>query len=308
MEKKEYTKAPLTFDEQLAHLQSKGLVIRNYSKALQKLSIISYYPLSGYWYPFRKKDSQGIPTDQFHPGTTFDQVIELYEFDRKLRIYVMDAIERIEVAVRTCITYHLGHQYGAFGHAKATYFHQKFDHSRWLENIEKETSRSKEEFIRHYRDRYNGFPKLPIWMLTEVMSFGSLSFCYSGLIQNQLKGIEDKKAISNQFGVNHKRFGIWLHTLTYVRNVCAHHSRLWNRQLAIKPDKSKESLWQPPMTPRNDRIFYVLLILHHLLKQSGNGNDWRERITELIEPIVSVDFYRDAMGVPKDWENHPLWK
>ena len=111
-----YQKSALTFNDQLALLQARGLIINNPAHALTQLSTISYYRLSAYWYPFRLRDEHGKVTNDFVKGASFDDVISLYEFDRQLRSLVMDAIERVEVYIRTLITYHLGHTYGAFGH------------------------------------------------------------------------------------------------------------------------------------------------------------------------------------------------
>lgn len=237
-----YQKPALSFLQQLEHLEGKGMIFTDPANALTQLASISYYRLSGYWFPFRVRNEFGYVTSQFEPETYFDLVIELYEFDRKLRVLVLDAIERVEVAIRTQFTYHIGHTYGAFGHANAQNFHPSFNHQSWLQKLEGETSRSNDEFINHFKRKYQGFPTIPIWMLTEVMSLGALSFGYQGLINNQRDGIEDKKAIAQHFNFHYKRLGDWLHTLTYVRNICAHHSRLWNRELAIKPDKVKEQV------------------------------------------------------------------
>lgn len=303
-----YGKPALTFEAQLDHLKSRGLLVEDEPAALQQLASISYYRLSGYWYPFRERSKQGKVGNQFRPGTYFNQIIALYEFDRQLRSLVMDAIERVEVAARTRLTYEIGHRYGAFGHNDPNNFHLNFAHRTWLTKLEQETSRSSDEFIRHYQNKYDGFPRIPVWMLTEVMSFGALSFFYKGLKNDQKSAIEDKKAVSDYFGLHYKRLGDWLHTLTYVRNVCAHHSRLWNRELAIRPDKAKQKEWLRPITPRNDRLFYVLLMLRYLLKSSGNGDDWAAEVSKLLEPFASINPYRLAMGIPEDWRNHPLWK
>ena len=303
-----YTKLALTFSEQLSRLKARGLQWSDDEQALQQLAAISYYRLSAYWYPFRVRDSQGNVTNQFIGGTTLDQVISLYDFDRQLRSLVLDALEHVEIAVRTCLTYHMGHRYGAFGHTDPANFHPKFDHARWLYNLESETERSSDEFIRHYRSKYAGFPTVPVWMLTEVMSFGALSFFYKGLRNDRQRGVEDKREVANRFDVHYRRMGDWLHTLTYVRNVCAHHSRLWNRELAIRPDRSREPEWSPPLTPRNDRIFYILLILRHLLRCSGNGDHWATSVTTLLEPVAVEPRYRIAMGMPEKWKEHPLWK
>lgn len=308
MPKQLYRKPALSFAEQISHLESSGMEFFDKEQALKELSSISYYRLSGYWYPFRIRNNLGHVTNSFELKTNFNSVITLYELDRKLRGLVLDAIERVEVAVRTQFTYHVGHQYGAFGHTQAVNFHPKFKHQRWLQKLEEETQRSSDDFIRHYAEKYEGFPTLPIWMLTEVMSLGALSFGYNGLLNDRKKGVEDKKAVSQHFNVHHKKLGDWLHILTYIRNICAHHSRLWNRELAIRPDKNNAREWRPPLTPRNDRVFYILLMLRHLLRATGNGDDWAVEVNQLLEQISDNTRWRAAMGLPEDWREHPIWK
>ena len=112
-----YQKQALRFEDQLALLQQRGLEFDDLDRALSQIRGISYYRLSGYWYPFREKDT-----------------------------------------------------YGAFGHTDPLNFHPKFDHAEWLKKLDVEATRSKEAFIVHYKNKYKGFPTLPIWMTTEVMS------------------------------------------------------------------------------------------------------------------------------------------
>ncbi len=303
----QYHKQALSFEQQLERVSQRGLVIADKDAALAALSSISYYRLSAYWYPFRIIDQQGKRSNEIIPETRFEDVIELYEFDRQLRLLVMDAIERIEVAIRTSLTYHMGQAYGAFAHTDPKNFHPKFEHRKWLAKLEAETSRSSDEFIRHFRSHYHGFPTIPVWMVTEVMSLGALSFFYNGLRNDLRAGVEDKKLIAAQFDIHHKRLGNWLHILTYIRNVCAHHSRLWNRELAIRPDANRDPNWLNPITPRNDRIFYILLMLRHLLKARGNNSDWQRETTTLLKPIAAKPHFRKAMGMPENWKEHPLW-
>jgi len=306
--KQTYQKNALNFIEQIAKLSAKGMVFPNNQQAQQQLSNISYYRLSGYWHPFRQRNQQQNITNQFEEDTSFNTVISLYEFDCKLRTLILDAIERIEIAVRTQFTYHIGHAYGAFGHTDAKNFHPKFNHASWFKKLEDETYRSSDEFIKHYKSKYQGFPTIPIWMLTEVMSLGALSIGYSGLINDQKSGVEDKKAIAQHFNLHHKKLANWLHILTYVRNVCAHHSRLWNRELAIRPDKTKDKNWQPPITPRNDRVFYILLMLRHLLIAINSNDDWAREMNSIIAPLAENGRWRASMGIPKNWREHPIWK
>jgi abortive infection bacteriophage resistance protein len=285
----------------LGILISRGLVVGNQAEAISKLQSISYYRLSGYSYPFRIRNANGEVQDNLIAGTTLEQVIQLYEFDRHLRLLILDAIERVEVAIRTQLTYNFSCAYGPFGHIDAKNFHPSFKHAIWLADVDKETLRSGDEFIRHYSQKYDGFPIIPLWMLTEVMSLGGLSHLYRGLNHN------DKRPISGYFNIHYKRLESWLHALTYIRNVCAHHSRLWNRELSIRPDLVKDPQWQPPVTPRNDRIFFILLILRSLLLATGNGKEWKDQVNQLLTPIAESKQWRIAMGMPDNWKKHPIW-
>ena len=174
-------------------------------------------------------------------------------------------------------------------------------HAKWLCDVEEEAERSKEEFIRHYRETYDGFPRLPIWMATEVMSLGNVSFLYGGLKH------DDKKPIAEWFDLHHKKLAHWLHVLTYIRNVCAHHGRLWNRELAIRPSCPKNPHWKPPATPRTDRIFIILLMLRHLLAAIPTGDEWQQRCSNLLGTMADDPRWRQGMGLPDNWQEHPLW-
>ena len=271
----QYQKPPLTFEQQLNRLKEKGLVIHDKQNALNVLSCISYERFKAYLVPFKSKENN----KQLKPDTTFDNVYELYEFDRELRLLVMDAIEWIEVAVRTRLTYHIAHKYDdIFAHEKYETFHKrnKSQHAEWLEKIYKDTKRSSNsnESIRNYKNKYKGFPIIPIWMLTEVISFGQLSLFYTYLKN------EDKRKISEYFKLNYKTLKKWLHVLNHIRNICAHHSRIWNKKLTIKPPEYKKS------DVPNDRIFYILLMLYYLLKKIEKDSNWKEKIVNLIKPIV----------------------
>lgn len=297
-----YDKPALSFAEQVALLQKRGLVIDNTAEAEHKLSAISYYRLSAYWYPFRQRDASGVIQSALAPGTSSATVLTLYEFDRKLRLLVMDALERIEIAVRTAVTYQLGKAYGPFGHEERANFHPKFDHAKWIHALRDETSRSSDAFVAHYKANYTGFPAMPIWMTTELITLGALSRMYKGM-----HGC-DKREVAARFNIHPKRLQDWLHVLTYVRNVCAHHSRLWNRELAIRPQAMAEPAWRPPLLPRPDRLYCVLLMLRFLLEQSGNGAAWKEAVNTLLSPIAAEPRWRNAMGLPVNWIEHPLWQ
>ena len=295
-----YDKPALTFKQQLNQLQNRGLIVDDPKMALSQLKTISYYRLRDYWHPFRIRDAQGKILNEFEANTTFEDILKLYEFDRKLRLIVLDAIERIEVHARTILTYHLGHKYGAFAHTNAANFHSKFKHQEWITQIEKETYRSKEVFIVDYSKKYSEFPKLPIWMLTEVLSLGSLSQCYKGLLH------DDKREISKHFSLPYKCLETWLHALTYIRNICAHHSRLWNRELAIRPQKLRDKKWSSIITLRNDRVFHILWILRFMLKTNCNGDDFAQQCIALLDSVIREERWQYAIGAPDNWETFLL--
>lgn len=248
MSKIAFQKPALSVEQQIQRLKTRGMNISNLEAAKKLLSSVSYYRLSAYWYPFRVKTQTQVQSE-FEQGMHLDKAVLLYEFDRQLRLKIIDAIERVEISLRTLIVNQLANKYDPFFYAKASNFHPQFNHQNWFNGVMDEVKRSSDEFIAHYSKKYTDFPVVPIWCVTEVMSLGKLSFMLKGLKH------DDKKDISSHYNLHHKRLVDWMHVITYVRNVCAHHSRLWNRELAIRPDQTKELHWLPPATPRNDRVF-----------------------------------------------------
>lgn len=307
-DKKRYTKPALTFEQQLDKLLKRGIQVEREPEALQTLSQVSYYRLSAYWYPFRKRDEDGCVLSNVVQGTNFNQILDLYNFDRKLRLCVLDGLERVEVLIRTKLSYHIGHRYKAFGHLDPSNFHEKFNHSEWLRRVTASVVESSDEFLKHFERNYQGFPNVPIWMLTEVMSMGALSRLFKGLKNEKKSGYEDKQQIANAFGMHYKQLQDWLHVLTYVRNVCAHHSRLWNRELAIRPERIRNANWLPPKTPRNDRVFIIILMMHQMLKCQPDAAEWKLSIETLLLQASESEILRAGMGLPMDWKSHPLWQ
>lgn len=297
-----YFKQALSFEDQLNLFVTRGLKVGNKSNALHALSYISYYRLSGYSYPFRLRNKNGHIDEKFIVGSEWDDVIKLYQFDCKLRLLILSALEKIEVAVRTQLTFHFSRKYGPFGYAVSENFHPRFNHALWIAKVNSEITQSNDEFIKHFENTYVGYPLVPMWMMTEVISLGRLSHLYGGLKN------EDKSLVAKFFGVHYKRLGDWLHSLTYIRNVCAHHSRLWNRELAIRPNQLKDIQWLPPITPRNDRIFYIFLMIRTLLNTISEGVLWTKNMNTLLDDVNENAKFTIAMGIPVNYLSHPIWK
>lgn len=292
----EYKKTALTFLQQVDLLASRGLVIKDKDFAVSILQRVSYYRLSAYCIPFQSAK------DCFKTNCSFEDVYVLYRFDHELRMIIFDALERIEIAIRTSFTYFLAHEFGAFGYLNPKNFDKKFGHQLWLQRIEEEIKRSKETFVRHYKGKYTESQYFPIWMASEVFSFGLLSVLFSDGLK-----LEHQKRIARDYGLPREVFRSWLHTLVYARNLCAHHSRLWNRELAIKPTfPDKDPQWQNPFPINHRKSIAIFTIAYYLLKKFGEGRVVKEPLFALFNKNPSVN--KDAMGFPANWNMHEIWQ
>lgn len=310
-----YNKTPLSFQEQISLLKSRGLEIDNEPKAISYLQEISYYRLSAYFFPYQ------TTRDKFENNITFDQIIKTYSFDRELRLLVFDCIERIEVAIRTQFIYQMSlhykdsHWQDNQNHFITPYYnkignlvHPFADFQAIISKAK--TARTPETFIKHYINNYQKPANPPSWMCFELLTIGELSHIYRGLKNNA-----DKKRIADFFEVHPTVFTSWLHTLTYVRNICAHHSRLWNRDLAIEPEKllKPKGNWVSNPFENNKRVFYFLCLLRYMLLRANPENSMHQKVKNLFDkyPTIPIKF----LGIPSDgkdnlleWQNEPLWK
>jgi abortive infection bacteriophage resistance protein len=295
-----YTKPWLSYSDQLDRLIARGLVVADRRRAEAFLAHVNYYRFSGYCLAFEAK------RHAFKDGCTFEDVRAAYEFDLGLRDTVTDALEILEVDIRATIAHEFGKSFGAFGHMDPASFFWRFRHSDWLESIRIEAERSKETFVEHFKARYAEFPDLPIWIATETMSFGAVSKMFQGMNR------DDQKPIAKRYGIQSSDLVSALHHLVYVRNLCAHHSRLWDREWAIKPALPKGNAWQPPLLPRGDRLFASLLLQYHLLKGCSGVRPevqaWREQVFEQLDQPPPVVDAHARMGMPTTWRNNPVWQ
>jgi abortive infection bacteriophage resistance protein len=294
-----YAKPWCSHRDQVVLLQQRGLVIADPVAAAGFLQHINYYRFSGYCLAFEQA------RHRFLPDTTFEQIQAACEFDRVLRDLATEALEIVELDLRSVIAYHFGRQHGAFGHTSPAWFFHRFKHREWIDKLHEEARRSSELFVTHFKATYAEFPDLPIWMATEAMSFGALSQMLSGMTHR------DQKAVSVRYGVQHRVLASWMHHLVYVRNLCAHHSRLWDRIWSIKPTLPAGVAWGPPYLPGNNRLFATLLILCSLLKRcptmTAFTTEWRQRVERLLAAPPSAAKACNLMGLTANWKTHPRW-
>ena len=293
----EYRKEPLSLEAQADRLLERGLVADR-ALLVRRLQVVNYYRLSGYLHPFRLPES-----DRYREGTNLAQVWDRYCFDRRLRVLMLDVIERIEVAVRTRLVFHFTHTHGPFGYLEARHLPKLKieDYLEWRTALLVETNRSKETFREHFFERYGDHhQELPLWMLAELMSMGSsLTFC---------KGVapEFKQKVAADFGLVDEILLSWLRSLNGVRNGCAHHARLWNRGLGYPPIlPNKSPLWTGEHKPNNQRCGVILLICRHLLALIDPGSRWPVRVEALFDEYPGIPLA--DMGLPENWRQHPVW-
>lgn len=295
----EYAKPPLSFEQQADLLLSRGMT-GDRSVIIGRLAVVNYYRLSGYWHTFRK-----LPDQVFQDRTTFEKVWLRYAFDRRLRLLVMDAVERVEIAFRTQLAYqHAHHHNHAFAYAldPATLPGLRADQrNRFLSALSDEMQNSKETFVEHFRMKYGkDHACMPIWMAAEIMTFGHMLTLFRGSGQNI------KRAVAQPLGVHDTVINSWLLTLNTIRNICAHHGRLWNRALGTKPMIPKnDSRWHAPVVVGNERIFGVLTILKYCLDRIAPQSQWPVRMLRLLEEYPDIP--RASMGFPSDWMMCPIW-
>jgi abortive infection bacteriophage resistance protein len=295
--KQPFTKPATTYAEQVALLQKRGMLIDDAVSAAFYLQHLNYYRLGAYWLPFEADHG----SHSFRPGTRFEDVLNLYVFDRELRLLVLDAIERIEVSVRGQWAYQMAHSHGPHAHLDAALGHK---YGRWQSNLDKlakEVQRSDETFIQHLTKTYSeALP--PVWAVCEVMSLGLLSRWFGNL-----KPMPTRRAIANVYGIDQRVMESWLHHLTYIRNTCAHHSRLWNRDFTITPELplTKPAHLVKEFVPGSRKLFNTLVILLHFMDIIAPNHHWRQRLKDLLN---SHGIQTTAMDFPIGWDGRTIWQ
>jgi abortive infection bacteriophage resistance protein len=295
----QYSKPTLSYEELAKLLIDRGLEADE-NQLIERLKTVNYYRLSAYLYPYRN-----LPGDLLRDNTSFDAVWSHYTFDRQLRIIVMDAIERVEVAVRTKLIHHFCTTYGPLGYLDQSNFAMKSgEHKKWIDEVRSEIHRSRETFIQHFRNSYGDCHDLPpLWMAGEIMSFGKIFTMFNG-VHDDLR-----RQLAADFRLPDTVLKSWLGTLNVIRNICAHHGRLWNRELGFKPRiprGNKHPQWHKPVSVSPDRIFAVLTILRFLLRQIAPSSRWHIRFQDILTKYPDVS--TADMGFPRNWQDSPIWR
>lgn len=330
-----YAKPFLTIPEQIRRLRGRGMDCGTGTFASGVLERYGYYRLSGYWHLHRArpkppadrfdKDGREIRLDSFVPGTSMAHVVALYEFDHELRTRLGDIISMVETSFR----FHVGHRLGRsdrFAHRRPEKLgalrpadpgappEPTTAYREWLKEYERHEKRARGDFVVHFRETYG--PHLPLWVATEVMSFGVLSGLYDLMTQADQEILAARFHISTADGKGDRgALSNWLNNLRNVRNICAHYGRLWNRSFDVVIDAPGQAradagdLLAPLVEEGvNNRLYGVLLILRHLVLSIAPERSDVIDLADLIEARSNeIGFSMTQLGFPDDWRSSPTW-
>ncbi len=278
------------FNEQVELLESRKLSVDSYDSAKKFLMNNNYYRVSAYFKPYYNVKVG----EEFKSSITMEHIKNLYMFDSDLRKLMIPILEKVEVAFRTHLAYYFAHEKGGLGYRNNSNFHNQNYYKKMIENIDKDIDRSKEKFIKFYKQNYNA--KYPIWVLIEALSFGMISKFY-GNMKNT-----DKAKLSRDFynGLDRTFLENWIQTLVVTRNICAHHGRLFNREIMMP--KLLKNMQSKINKGYEKRIFSVLLICKELI---DNKSMWNDFTKDLIYIVEKYDFnHFQAMGFPENWQEY----
>lgn len=294
-----YNKPYKSSSDLIKVLKQRGLIITDEDFAENCLDNIGYYRLSAYMYPLLN-----LPKfkHQYKAGVTFDNVMTLYRFDKKLRLLMFNEIEKIEISIRRAvmqITADLTND--PFWLANESFFSNKDKFNETLHNIKREFKNSKEDFICHFREKYSD-PLPPAWIIGELLTIGNVNAIYRNIKFDKIR-----KKIARHYSLPINVFESWLTIIAVTRNACCHHARIWNKQNAIPPaNLNKPSKNWINHATNTMRVYFDLCIIKYFLHTISPNNDLKQKIVDLLSKNPSIDPY--AMGFPKGWDKEPLWK
>ncbi len=300
-----YNKTPLSLSGQVGKLESRGLLLDDRKEAEKFLYNVSYYRLRAYTYPFQDNSEDGEHTF-LRDDIRFDDIKDLYTFDRDLRSLAFCAVARIEVSIRARMTQIYSESTGK-GHWLLDKDMYRCGCDSIINDIADDVRRSNEDFIKHYNCKY-GEPELPpSWMSLEVVSLGTLSRLYQAL-----KKDVNKKLLAQSYGImDVDIFENWLHAISILRNCCAHHGRIWNRRfmnMKLPYNTSPTFMNRDSLRIiKRNKLFPLLSGINYLLNGIDASNNFHDALVRLFDRKPRLLSLPD-MGFPKDWERMPVWR
>jgi len=283
----EYKKPPIKVEDQIKLLRERGLIVDDEEKLGRYLRNISYYHFSIYFKHFQKDDV-------FIKDTNFEDVLNVYVFDQKLRLLLLDVLERIEKSFKCHLVYEMSIKTNdPFWIASHDFFQDGEKYNERIIGMLDGLISSKESCIRHYYNNYHKPKYPPAWMIIEALSFGQAVMIFSQLT------LENQEIVANSYGINKVFISNWFYALSIVRNVCAHHSRLWNNEFVVRLNQRHGFYGKLFNNSNGNRLFNYLIVLHAINCKFNPTSGWVEKLENLIvEHKINISH----MGFPDDWK------
>ncbi|MCL2693583.1 MAG: Abi family protein [Oscillospiraceae bacterium] len=282
-----FVKEPATADAQLAKLEHRGCIIEDMTFAKSVLEKINYYRLANYFAVFQNPHDN---RKRYAPGTSFNKVVRIYDFDRRLRGSLLIYLEEIEISIRAVISNFHALKYGALGYLNESTFNHKHNHNRFMSRIDRLIDTNTDlGFVSHHNRKYAG--AFPLWVIMELFSFGMLSHFFDDMHQQDKKEIAEKY-FGGRFSARH--IESWMQSLSELRNHCAHYNRLYAAGITPAPKPLETAPFK-----MDGNLFSFIYVMKSL-------NRWGENLAAGLTALVEE--YKDAidlkvLGFPEEWED-----
>lgn len=254
-----YEKPYATAKERIAHLRARGVIIRQPNVAARRIEEIGYERLRIYFLSRRRQD---IPDKPFIHGTTYQDIIKLYKCDAAIRDACFAAVGTFELLLRNSMSEVVSQEYGSHPYDDVDAFKDPAARLEALQTFVDVYRKSKDRRAKHYRETYRDPVLPPIWTMKEFMTFGAASRILKNLAR------PNKTKIAHQFGVRSDQVFInWVEAFVDLRNMCAHHDRLFNRSFQKQPSRLRSA--DIPSAPP-EKLKAVLECLDHAVSQRSS--------------------------------------
>ncbi|WNY27888.1 hypothetical protein MmiEs2_00660 [Methanimicrococcus stummii] len=295
----QYSKPSYSVQNQIERLKGKGLQFEKEYEAESFFQYNNYYRWKGYAYHFQDHNALN---SLFTKTTHFETITEIYNFDRELRSLIFSSIETIEIALKAQIIYQYSLVYGSHWYLNPDLFRDKRMYLDSMKVLFGEVSGSKEMFIGHYLNKYNDPSLPPVWSCLEIVSFGYMSKFFKNL-----KGGNCKKDVAQMFGLADPNIlDNWIQCISVLRNICAHHGRLWRRKfLPVTIPKNPSKCFVNDIGSPFD-LYAPICCIKYLSDRINPNNDFKEKLKILLNKYPSID--TKYLGFPLDWKQEMFWK
>lgn len=318
MSKTRYTYPPTDVTEQIQLLRDKGLVIEDEIAAKSWLSHISYFRFKQYSYTYKDYDKQD---GNYIAETTFEMIRDLYVFDRRLKMLLFEALENIEISVKTQLSNIMSKVHGSHWYVDASHFISEedrrriirntktgddipklFDHDKFMMYIEEEMEFPTEIFLQHYKINHDPIHP-PSWMMMEIITFGTFSLMFENL-----KGSPEKTTVCESYNLTKAILVSWLHSFSFIRNKCAHHARLVYSKINFAPAmpqrRSRQFLAEADYVD-HDTLYAILCCVQYMLNICNSGSKFKANLLALVSEFPSIDY--DGLGFTANWSKEDMW-